>query len=388
MMKPFNSRRLGQVQRWLPWVLGVFALSSMAYAGPGHDHDHDQDHAKQDAPPSASASNNPKRLPEGRVFLPKPSQHQWSLRTHTVTLGQHPQTYELDGTVVMDSRSGGKVQAAQAGRLQGGPRGLPVVGQTVRAGEVLAYVVPTTGTIERSNHLAQQAQLRAEHTLAGKRLTRLQELADTVPRKDIEAAQSELDSLTQRLTAIGAGLSGRDVLLAPVSGVIASTHAVAGQVLEARELVFEVVDPRQIRIEALAYDPAQAQDVQSGTLVSGTQRIALRWVGAAGSLRGQALPLLFAAQAQNLATHWPLGQPVRVLAHGRARVSGLQLPSVALQRNAANQSVVWVKQGPEHFAPRVVTYVPLDGVSVAVTSGLQAGERIVTQGAALLNQIR
>jgi multidrug efflux pump subunit AcrA (membrane-fusion protein) len=49
---------------------------------------------------------------------------------------------------------------------------------------------------------------------------------------------------------------------------------------------------------------------------------------------------------------------------------------------------VWVKQAPERYEPRVVTYEALDGVSVAVTSGLKAGDRVATQGAALINQVR
>jgi hypothetical protein len=35
-----------------------------------------------------------------------------------------------------------------------------------------------------------------------------------------------------------------------------------------------------------------------------------------------------------------------------------------------------------------VRYQPLDGVDVVVTEGLHAGERVATQGAALLNQVR
>ena len=38
--------------------------------------------------------------------------------------------------------------------------------------------------------------------------------------------------------------------------------------------------------------------------------------------------------------------------------------------------------------PRTVTVEPLDGVTVAVTSGLKAGDRVATQGATLINQVR
>ena len=359
----------------------VLSAPLPALAGPGHDHG--------DAPP-APTGNGPSRQPDGSVFLPKPAQRQLGVRTLVAATGQHAKAFELAGTVVMDPNAGGKVQAVLAGRLEAGPKGLPGVGQVVRKGEVLAYVVPTAGAIERSNQLAQQAELRAARDLAARRVERLAELADTVPRKDIEAAESELHSLTQRLGAVGAGLATRDALVAPVSGVIASANAVAGQVVDARELVFEVVDPSRMRIEALAYDPAQAQSVAGATLAVGGQRVPLRFVGAARSLRDQAQPLQFAGDSSVLGTlaHLAIGQPVRVFVQSTDKVDGVQVPAAALLRNPANQTIVWVKESPERFAPRVVTAVPLDGTSVAVTSGLKPGDRVATQGATLINQVR
>ena len=359
----------------------VLSAPLPALAGPGHDHG--------DAPP-APTGNGPSRQPDGSVFLPKPAQRQLGVRTLVTATGQHAKAFELAGTVVMDPNAGGKVQAVLAGRLEAGPKGLPGVGQAVRKGEVLAYVVPTAGAIERSNQLAQQAELRAARDLAARRVERLTELADTVPRKDIEAAESELQSLTQRLGAVGAGLATRDALVAPVSGVIASANAVAGQVVDARELVFEVVDPSRLRIEALAYDPAQAQSVAGATLAVGGQRVPLRFLGAARSLRDQALPLQFAGDSSALGAlaHLAIGQPVRVFVQSTDKVDGLQVPAAALLRNPANQTIVWVKESPERFAPRVVTAVPLDGTSVAVTSGLKPGDRVATQGATLINQVR
>lgn len=359
----------------------VLSAPLPALAGPGHDHG--------DAPP-APTGNGPSRQPDGSVFLPKPAQRQLGVRTLVAATGQHAKAFELAGTVVMDPNAGGKVQAVLAGRLEAGPKGLPGVGQAVRKGEVLAYVVPTAGAIERSNQLAQQAELRAARDLAARRVERLTELADTVPRKDIEAAESELHSLTQRLGAVGAGLATRDALVAPVSGVIASANAVAGQVVDARELVFEVVDPSRLRIEALAYDPAQAQSVAGATLAVGGQRVPLRFVGAARSLRDQAQPLQFAGDSSVLGTlaHLAIGQPVRVFVQSTDKVDGVQVPAAALLRNPANQTIVWVKEAPERFAPRVVTAVPLDGTSVAITSGLQPGDRVATQGATLINQVR
>nr|WP_245783559.1 HlyD family efflux transporter periplasmic adaptor subunit [Paracidovorax konjaci] len=355
-----------------------WALVMPAHAGPGHDHG--------EAPPAASG-NGPSRLPDGSVFLPKPAQRQLQVRTQPVAQEPLARSHELAGRVVMDPNAGGKVQAMVAGRLEPGPRGLPQIGQAVRRGEVLAHVQPAQGSIERSGQMAQVAELRAARALAERRLARLRELSETVPRKDIEAAESESASLSARISALGSGLSGRDALVAPVDGVIASSNAVAGQVVDARELVFEVVDPQRLRIEALVYDAAVARDVAGASLALDGERIPLTFLGAGRSLREQALPLLFSAAGTRVA-RLAVGQPVAVFVQGAATVQGLRVPSASVLRNAANQAIVWVKTGPETFAPRPVTLEPLDGSSVAVTSGLAAGDRVVTQAATLLNQIR
>lgn len=364
------------------------ALASTAWAGPGHDHG--------DAPPAATG-NGPRRLPDGSVFLPKPSQRQMGVRTSPVELAPLARTTTLPGRVVMDPAAGGKVQALLAGRLQPGPKGLPQLGQAVQRGEVLAYVEPATGTLERAGQQAQLAELRASHALAAKRLARLHELADTVPRKDIDAAESEVASLQARIGAVGGGLQARDALVAPVSGVIASANAMAGQVVDARELVFEVVTPQRLQVEALAYDPALAAEVAGAAIAVGGHSVPLRFLGAARSLREQALPLLFAPAAPDPAKAGvapaslagvAVGQTLEVHVQHRTQLQGLRVPSTALAKNPANETIVWVKTAAEQFAPRVVTAAPLDGSSVAVTAGLAAGDRVAVQGANLINQVR
>ena len=176
--------------------VALLTLAAPTWAGPGHDHG--------DAAPAVSG-DGPKRLPDGSVFLPKPAQRQMAVRTLAVSQDELPRSLELQGKVVMDPNAGGNVQALVAGRLEAGARGLPSLGQAVKKGEVLAYVVPSSGAIERSNQASTLAELRAARSLAEKRLARLQALADTVPRKEIEAAQSELSSVGERMTAVSGG---------------------------------------------------------------------------------------------------------------------------------------------------------------------------------------
>lgn len=346
-----------------------------AWAGPGHDH------GDEAAPVTAGG---PQRQPDGSVFLPKPAQRQIGVRTQPVAKAQLPRAFELQAQVIADPNAGGKVQATQAGRLVAPPEGLPGLGQRVQRGQLLAWVEPAAGSLERSGQLAQIAELQANLGVAEKRVQRLRELSDTVPRREIEAAEADWVGLQQRLQALRAGLSGREALRAPVGGVIASAQAVAGQVVDARELVFEIVDPKRLRVEALAYEPALAQDVGAAHLQAGGE--ALRFLGAAGALREQVLPLHFALQDSPQAL--AVGQMLRVVVQSRSRSEGFAVPAAALAKNPSNQSIVWVKASPERFVPKVVRVAPLDGRQVVVTQGLDDGDRVVTEGASLVNQIR
>ena len=369
---------MNKLVRHFSLLATAMLLGSASMAGPGHDHG--------DAPPAATG-NGPKRQSDGRVFLPKPAQRQIDVRTLVAVEAQWPRALPLSGKVVMDPNAGGRVQAAISGRIEAAAGGLPSIGQQVRKGQVLAHVVPTAGAIELSNQQAQQAELRAARTLAERRLERLQALSDTVARKDIEAAAAEVASLRERLQAVSGGLSRRDALLAPVSGVIASANAIAGQVVQPGDLLFEVVDPSRLRIEALAYEPEQARQIGSASLVVGDTRVPLRFIGAARSLRDQALPLSFSGDASALGG-LALGQAVQVVAQTSGTQPGIAVPAASLMKNPSNQDIVWIKVAPEQFEPRVVTHAPIDGTQVRLTSGVKSGERVVTRGASLINQVR
>ena len=119
----------------------------------------------------------------------------------------------------------------------------------------------------------------------------------------------------------------------------------------------------------------------------GDARVPLAFVGAARSLREQALPLMFRGEGNALA-NLAVGQPVKVYAQSKSTVQGYRVPAAALVKNPANQTIVWVKAAPERFEPRTVTVEPLDGANVAVTAGLKAGDRVVVRAATLVNQVR
>ncbi len=377
-----NRRRQG-LAGWMAASLIALGAASPwdAHAGPGHDHG--------DASAPAAGGNAPRRLADGGVFLPKASQRQLGVRTIVVEEASLPTTVELTGRVVLDSNAGGKVQPTQAGRIEAGPRGLPQLGQAVRKGEVLAVVRASSSAIERANQQAQSAELNASLALARRRVERLQQLEGTVPQKDIEAAQSDVISLRQRAAAVAGSVSATEALRAPVSGVIAAASVVTGQVVNAGDLLFEIVDPARMSVEASAFDAALPANIASASASAAPgSSVPLQFVGAGSSLREGAIPLVFRTVPGKPALPLSIGQPVKVTVQTQNRVQGFAVPNGAVVKNTSNQDMVWVHTGAEVFAPRTVRSLPLDGSTVAIVDGIKAGDRVVTQGASLVNQVR
>lgn len=375
------------LQHTLPPLLvaaGLVTLAALAtgstFAHEGHKHD--------DEPPAPiTRGDGPQRLADGSVFLPKPTQRQLALRTALTERGEQPVSVELSGKVVLDPGSGGRVQAMIGGRIEAPAEGIASLGQTVKKGDLLARVHPAVSPLELGGQTAQAAELRAALGVAEKRRARLRELEATVARKDLDVAEAEVQSLRERLAAIGRSLRHHDELRAPVSGIVAAANVVAGQVVEARDVLFEIIDPANLRIEALAYDSRLAADIAGAYGSAGPgQEVLLSFVGGGRSLREQAIPLLFRVDGGTATL--ALNQPLKVIAQTRSQIQGVPLPTTAVVKNAANQDIVWVKVSAERFMPRPVRTQPLDGARVAVIGGLEAGERVVVQGAALLNQVR
>ncbi len=380
--KAFGRRK--NLHRVTPLVIALcagFTAATTSFevkAGEGHDHGEAS---------AAGAGNGPRRLPDGSVFLPKNSQRQLAVRTLVAELKRLPKTVELGGVVIMDPNAGGRVQPTIAGRLEAGPRGLPQLGQSVRKGEVLAFVRASANPIERGNQLAQTAELKARLQLAEKRATRLAQLEGTVAQKDQDEAKADVTSLQQRLAAVSASVSAGEALTAPVSGVVASAKAVSGQVVEAREVLFEITNPARLQVQASAFDAALSANIASASVAVGSTSVALTFVGAGTMLQEGAIPLLFKASGTS-ALPLAVNQSVKVVVQTKELIQGVGVPAAAIVKTPSNQDMVWVHTGPEAFAPRTVRFMALDGATVSITDGLKPGDRVVTQGAALLNQVR
>ncbi len=367
-------------------LLLLAGSASLVLAGPGA---HGPGGEHLDASAAATPGSGLARLPDGSVNIPKAAQRRMGIRTAIAPETEAAATVQLPARVVMDPNRSGRVQAVYGGRIEPGPRGLPLPGQAVRRGEVLAWVRYAAEPYAAANQQSQLAALRTQRQIVEQRVQRLAGLEGTVPRKDIDAARAELAGLREREASVGTSLQGREALVAPVSGVIASIALVAGQVVQARDVLFEVVDPAQMLVEA------STPDATLGARIAGAQLLEapgahLRLVGAARALRDGLLPLNFAVQAGQAGAALPLavGQPVQLVVQLKEKIKGIVLPAQAVVRSPANEPVVWIKTGPERYLSQPVQVRALDARTVVVTQGLGADNRVVVQGAPLIAQIR
>jgi hypothetical protein len=372
-------------------LVTALALSMVTGAALAHgDEDHSQD-AKKKAPASVSAVGTTgvtlQRLADGSLFVPKPVQHQLGLRTQPVHIAELAATVELNGQIIPDPETSGRVQAMFAGSVIPGPMGMPTAGRKVAKGEVLVYLRPISGAIERGNQKASLAELEAQLAIAKGKMKRFEQLEGAVPQKEIEAARIEHSALQQRRAYVRASIDSAEPLVAPAAGIIsASHHLLAGQVVDAKEVLFEIVDPARLAVEALAYDVGIAKTLVSASALADQTALDLKFVGGGQQLREQALPLLFRITNRNAAV--AVGQPVKVIVRTEQGVKGAAVPRTALTKVGAGETAVWVHTEAERFVARRIRHQSLDAANVAILDGLHDGDRVVTIGAGLLSQVR
>ncbi|MDP2751946.1 MAG: HlyD family efflux transporter periplasmic adaptor subunit [Rhodocyclaceae bacterium] len=370
--------------RIIPTTLMFLCTVAFAHG----DEDHSKDDKKSPAPVATllTVHHAAQRLVDGSLFVPKSVQRQLAIRTQPVQLGDLNAVVELNGKVIPNPDTGGRVQATHSGSVLPGSKGMPLPGRKVRRGEVLAYLRPIGTAIERGNQQAQLAELEAQIAIAAAKLKRFDQLEGIVPQKEIESAHIDYAALQKRRGFVSASVNTAEPLVAPVSGVIGASNVVAGQVVEAKEILFEIIDPAHLAVEALAYEASLASSIVAASALT-TDGIALdlKFIGGGQQLREQALPLLFRITTGTAAI--AVGQPVKVMLRTARGIRGAAVARSALT-GRSGEEILWVHTEAERFVARKVRVQSLDAANVAILEGLRDGERVVTEGASLLSQIR
>ena len=332
------------------------------------------------------------RRPDGSFFVPKTLQRLFKVRTVRTSIAEVPVTLNLPGRIVPNAHTHGRVESSQLGRFEPPEAGLPVLGDKVVKGQLLGWVSPAVGVVDRSQTRREVARLTTDIRVQTENLEIIKSFS-WVPFRDgkIYQAEQTLAGLRREREALLPLLQTREALRAPTTGVISVSEAVAGKVINPGELVFEIVDPSDLWVEATAPDPATAADasrVQAATaLTPEKQVLQLTYVGSGLALKQQATPILF-----NIDQPPPglrVGRPVTVTVRSEARSRrGLPVSREAVTIGTDGVEEVWEQTAPEVFLPHPVRTQDIDGTTVLVVDGLAEGARVVVRGSKLMAQLQ
>jgi biotin carboxyl carrier protein len=327
-----------------------------------------------------------RRLPDGSVFMPKPAQWLLGVRTSITETAKAARTIEMVGTVIPDPSASGRVQASLAGRVGVANGRLPHVGQQVSQGDVMALLSPSVPAFDRGTTDAQVAEIAGAIEVAEQKARRYAGVGPgTVPQKDIDQVNAELTALKARRAALRP-VGGPEMLKAPVSGIVAAANVHLGQVVDARETLFEIVDPDKLWIEAIGTELQDIQGILAAMAVTSGKTTRLSFIGRAPGLKQQAQPLLFRVDEPIAAL--AVGRPVTVLVESKQELSGIVVPASAVVRASNGLPQVWEHVSAERFEAIAVRTAPLDGRTVLITAGVKEGTRLVVEGAEFINQVR
>jgi multidrug efflux system membrane fusion protein len=272
------------------------------------------------------------------------------------------------------------------------------LGQTVKAGQVIAQLDPQDYKLAADAARAQVAAAQTNRDLAAADYKRYKELRDQnfisgaeLERRDtaLKAAQAQLEQAQAQLNSQG-NQAGYTTLVADVSGVVTAVTAEVGQVVAAgspvvqvaqdgpRDVVFAVPEDKVAQIKA-----GSKVDVRvwaSKTQVEGT----VREVAASADPVTRTFVVKVALLTQDAL---PLGTTVTVVpkALDRSATQVIKLPTSALLQ-AGGASQVWVLDSASMTVKaQPVTVATADGNDAVITQGLVPGMQVVVAGVHVLS---
>ncbi|WP_410473510.1 efflux RND transporter periplasmic adaptor subunit [Guyparkeria sp. TX1] len=270
-------------------------------------------------------------------------------------------------------------------------------GDRVEAGEALARVLPLSGADDVSLLGLDLTEARERVSLARAERDRVQDLYEggVVSQKRLDQAQSEYRVAQQALerarTRLGQVEGERDqagaaiTLRSPISGVITASQHAPGEMVAANKTVFSLLDDSRVWLKAMAYPGDMARikrpdNVLARQAGSQWQRLAGAELAYVGSQTEENGTVAVVFDVPN-----PDGELIPGTAWSAAFSIGSGQMAVVVPKSAILDDdgieVVIVQHGGERFERRQVKTGIRSGDRVAITAGLQPGERVVTRGA-------
>ena len=362
----------------------------------------EHDHAQMAMPDGTSAASG------ASIELPSDVVARIGITTTPATAGTSTVRLRLPGVVEPNSYKQVTVTPLVSGRIT---QVRAELGQSVMLNEVLATVLSpelaeaqTEFIAAKAEHAAHdQRQARAQRLFAIGAVSRqeLEMLDAEKSREDqrVETARTRLTLLgipedkTQRLATPADVVTTFDVR-APMAGVVTARQANQGLNVDPTTPLFTVVDLSTVWVVADVYETDFARiRVGTSAAITAAAYPGMTLSGRVAYIDPQVRPDTRTAKIRievpNTGGRLKLGMFVDVQVGERMATSVVRIPASAVQPSGA-ESVVYVAQpgATGRFEERPVRLgEPMDG-QIAVVSGLQAGEQVVTTGAFFLHAER
>ncbi len=361
---------------------------------------------------AADAANPADERGGGAVSFLKEQQWRVSFDTAFAARGTVRPSVGVSGELTTPPGGVAHVHAPVGGRVMAGRSGFPLPGQAVQAGALLATIAPTPGAPEDAARadlavVEAQAQVeagrteveRAERMVADQAIPE-RRLAEA--RRQLQVAEASLSAARRAQSMYASAESGRGRgswrITAPIAGIVDAVEVSPGEAVDANELLFRVVDPNTLWVSAEvpeSWAGRFVRDANASFQLVGEDRwhpIALEGDGSEAHDTLVHASRTVDPTSRTVRVVYALGEPDESLRVGAAlRVLipvGEAVEAVTVPRSAVldveGRSVVYVQAEGESFEERVVRLGPSEGDRVAVTSGVEEGERIVTRGAHLV----
>jgi cobalt-zinc-cadmium efflux system membrane fusion protein len=323
---------------------------------------------------------------------------------------------EISPTIVaigrIKARSGAESQvfAPFPGRIVAGPDGIPRLGATVRAGQLLADIEQIFAASERVQFKTASLQLqseieqaRQEVELRQKELARSRSLYDggAIALKEFQTSESNLKQAQAKLEGAqrakgeydqAAGQEGdqrRTPIRAPISGTIVSIDLVPGQQVEPSKNLMTIVDTTTVWAEVAVHEGDLPQVRHASTagivLSSDPSRVyqgGLANVGIAVDPQNRTIPVTFAIPNPDQSLKIEMAVEARIPTGVPQKTVVIPTAAILSEQGIAS---VFIEGQPGVFQRRVVTTGTRRDSRIAITQGLSAGERVVSLGAQSLN---
>lgn len=336
-------------------------------------------------PPAPAQSSNLINYPAGAPEID-------SIAVVSIKAEPLPIAADLNARLSVDESVTGRVGAPVAGRVT---RVIADSGQQVRAGQALAMM----DAPDLAQARADMMKAAADNDFKARAVARARALfaGDAIARRDVEAATAdagasaaELERARLRLANLGGGRGDALALTAPVSGYVLDRQIEAGQQLTAGQSpLFTVTDPRRlwllVDVPETAISRARVGETIEFNVAAYPDRSftgLIEKIGLAVDPVTRRIQLRASVANPDLALKPDMYARSRLVSDdGR---TALKVPNAALFEQGL-QSYVFRVEAPGRYRRVPVTVGPRGDSYSYVVAGLKSGDRIVGEGALLLN---